>query len=183
MSCKHIIIIPWQGPQEHKFGHLATTKTPPLTTYPSLKKAWMPFFFSGGGISCGHPEESLQFVGDHLHQAKFLDLPPVTDEQLHKVAAAEQAWNEIKALSLAWLLCVQMLTSQWFPTLKDNGSRPGFPDWCLVFHSSNLNVFIAHVVKSFDTVDRDILGRFISPWDNPFCHKLWDSKKNWNGVP
>ena len=72
-----------------------------------FRKAWMPFFRREG-----HPVVTVQafldFVGDHLPQEPFLELPMLTGEELYEAATAKKptaagldgwVWNEIKALS------------------------------------------------------------------------------------
>ena len=66
-----------------------------------FRKAWMPYF----------RREVLEFVGDHLPQEAFLDLPVLTGEELYDVAISKKstvggldgwAWKEVEALSLSW---------------------------------------------------------------------------------
>ena len=76
----------------------------------------------------------LDFVGDHLPQEPFLDLPILTGEELYEAAMAKKstaagldgwAWNEIKALSLSWFVGLALVlrqveaTGQWPQGLLD----------------------------------------------------------------
>ena len=63
----------------------------------------------------------LDFVGDHLPQEPFLDLPILTGEDLMKLLWAKKstaagldgwAWNEIKALSLSWFVGLALVLRQ-----------------------------------------------------------------------
>ena len=63
----------------------------------------------------------LDFVGDHLPQEPFLDLPILTGEELYEAAMAKKstgggldgwAWNEIKALSLSWFVGLALVLRQ-----------------------------------------------------------------------
>ena len=67
------------------------------------------------------PQAFLEFVGDHLPQEAFLDLPILTGEELHDVAMANKstdggpdgwAWNEVKALSLSWFVGLTQVLRQ-----------------------------------------------------------------------
>ena len=77
----------------------------------------MQSFVKLGYLFCrsGHPvvtaDQFLAFVGHLLPQEPLLDLPRITDRDLHEVARAKKsnaggldgwAWNEIKALPLPW---------------------------------------------------------------------------------
>ena len=98
-----------------------------------FRKAWMPYFRREG-----HPVVTVQafldFVGDHLAQEPFLDLPILTGEDLYEAAMAKKstaggldgwAWNEIKALSLSWFVVLALVlrqietTGQWPQGLRD----------------------------------------------------------------
>ena len=85
-----------------------------------FRKAWMPYFRREG-----HPVVTVQafldFVGDHLPQVPFLDLPKLTGEELYEAALAKKstaagldgwAWNEIKALSLSWFVGLPLVLRQ-----------------------------------------------------------------------
>ena len=196
-----------------------------------FRKAWMAYFRREG-----HPVVTVQafldFVGDHLPQEAFLDLPNLTGEQLYAKRSTTGgldgcAWNEIKALSLSWFVGLALVLRQmeaagrWpqglfdayiamIPKAKaivpllDNAPcvsyrscvgcgllfvwpifRTGFCSWVpdsvfsagkgvssvdawyatsidieeVLSHArpSDFHIFVADVVKSFDTVDRDIL--------------------------
>ena len=63
----------------------------------------------------------MDFVGDHLPQVPFLDLPILTGEDLHEAAMAKKstaggldgwAWNEIKALSSSWFVGLALVLRQ-----------------------------------------------------------------------
>ena len=73
----------------------------------------------------GHPVVTVQafldFVGDHLPQVPFLDLPMITGEELYGTAIAKKStaagldgwvWNEIKALSLSWFVGLALVLRQ-----------------------------------------------------------------------
>ena len=73
----------------------------------------------------GHPVVTIQafldFVGDHLPQEPFLELPILTGEELYEAAMAKKstaagldgwAWNEIKALSLSWFVGLALVLRQ-----------------------------------------------------------------------
>ena len=199
----------------------------------------------------GHPVVTVQtfldFVGDHLPQEPFLELPILTGEELYEAAMAKKptaagldgwAWNEIIALSLSWFVGFASVlrqietVGQWPQGLRDAyiamipkaegdstplgptpficsasslsplglrssgpSSRSGFSSWVpdSVFSAgkgvssvdawyatsidieevlscirpSDFHIFVADVVKSFDTVERDIvdcaLGRLGLP--------------------
>ena len=200
-----------------------------------FRKAWMPYFRREG-----HPVVTVQafldFVGDHLPQSPFLELPILTGEELYEAAMAKKptaagldgwAWNEVKALSLSWFVGLALVlrqietVGQWPQGLLDAyiamipkaegdstpiGQRPlcvlpvvyrlwasvrlahlkeWFYSWVpdsvfsagkgvssvdawystsidieeVLSHArhSDFHIFVADVVKSFDTVDRDIL--------------------------
>ena len=57
---------------------------------PIFRKAWMPYFRREG-----HPVVTVQafldFVGDHLPQEPFLDLPILTGEELYEAAMAKKS--------------------------------------------------------------------------------------------
>ena len=85
-----------------------------------FRKAWMPFFRREG-----HPVVNVQafldFVGDLLPQEPLLELPVLTGEELYEAAMAKKstaagldgwAWNEIKALSLSWFVCLALVLRQ-----------------------------------------------------------------------
>ena len=61
-----------------------------------FRKAWMPYF-----LREGHPVVTIQafldFVGDHLPQEPFLDLPILTGEDLYEAAMAKNL------LLLVWM--------------------------------------------------------------------------------
>ena len=95
-----------------------------------FRKAWMPYFRREG-----HPVVTVQaflgFVGDHLPQVPFLDLPMLTGEELYEAAMAKKstaagldgwAWNEIKALSLI-MVCRSCFSSSAGLKLLVNGRR------------------------------------------------------------
>ena len=184
-----------------------------------FRKAWMPYFRREG-----HPVVTVQafldFVGDHIPQEPFLDLPMLTGEELFVAAMAKKstaagldgwAWNEIKALSLSWFVGLALVlrqveaAGQWPLGLLDAyiamirkaegdstplGRRPlcvlavVYRLWASAVFSagkgvssvdawyatsidieevlsharpSDFHIFVADVVKSFDTVGRDIL--------------------------
>ena len=73
----------------------------------------------------GHPvvivQAFLDFLGDHLPQEPFLDLPILTGEELYEAAMAKKptaagldgwAWNEIQALSLSWFVGLALVLRQ-----------------------------------------------------------------------
>ena len=69
-----------------------------------FRKAWMPYFRREGHPVVS-PQAFLDFVGDHLPQEAFLDLPNLTGEELPDAAMAKKstaggldgwAWNEEK---------------------------------------------------------------------------------------
>ena len=85
-----------------------------------FRKAWMPYFRREG-----HPVVTVQafldFVGDHLPQEPFLELPILTGEELYEAAMAKKptaagldgwAWNEIQALSLSWFVGLALVLRQ-----------------------------------------------------------------------
>ena len=85
-----------------------------------FRKAWMPYFRREG-----HPVVTVQafldFVGDHLPQEPFLELPILTGEELYEAAMAKKstaagldgwAWNEIKALSPSWFVGLALVLRQ-----------------------------------------------------------------------
>ena len=77
----------------------------PVLIDAQFRKAWMPYFRQEGHPVVS-PQAFLDFVGDHLLQVAFLDLPILTGEELHDAMAKKStaggldgwAWNEIKAL-------------------------------------------------------------------------------------
>ena len=78
-------------------------------------------YFRRGGHPVVSPQAFLDFVGDHLSQRGFLDLPILMEEELCEVAMAEKstgggldgwAWNEVKALSLSWFLGLALVLRQ-----------------------------------------------------------------------
>ena len=98
-----------------------------------FREAWMPFF-----CRSGHPvvtvDQFLSFVGPFLPQEDVLELPRITGQDLLEVARAKRssaggfdgwAWNEIKALPLAWfsglavLLNMVEATGNWPHGLLD----------------------------------------------------------------
>ena len=101
----------------------------------------MPIFVRHGCLTFrreGHPVVTVQafldFVGDHLPQEPFLELPILTGEELYEAAMAKKptaagldgwAWNEIKALSLSWFVGLALVlrqveaTGQWPQGLLD----------------------------------------------------------------
>ena len=63
----------------------------------------------------------LDFVGEHLHQEPFLELPILTGEKLYEAAMAKKTtaadldgwtWNEIKALSPSWFVGLALVLRQ-----------------------------------------------------------------------
>ena len=81
----------------------------------------------------GHPvvtsQAFLDFVGDHLPQEAFVDLPILTGEELYEVAMVKKstaggldgwAWNEIQALSLSWFVGLALVLRQ----IEAAGRRP-----------------------------------------------------------
>ena len=87
---------------------------------PTFENAWMLYFRRDG-----HPvvttQAFLDFVGGHLPQEPFLDLPILTGEELYEVAMAKKstaggldgwAWNEIQALSLSWFVGLALVLRQ-----------------------------------------------------------------------
>ena len=185
----------------------------------------------------GHPVVTVQafldFVGDHLPQEPFLELPILTGEDLCEAAMAKKPtaagldgwdWNEIKALSLSWFVGLALVlrqietVGQWpqglldahiamIPKAEGDSTPIGQRPLCVLpvvhrlwasvrlvhlqewFHSwvpdsvfsagkgvssvdawyatsidieevlsrsrpSDFHIFVADVVKSFDTVDR-----------------------------
>ena len=88
--------------------------------YAHFRQAWMPYFRREG-----HPVVTAQaflgFVGDHLPQEPFLDLPILTGEDLYEAAMAKKstaggldgwAWNKVKALSLSWFVGLALVLRQ-----------------------------------------------------------------------
>ena len=68
-------------------------------------------FFRREGRDPVIPQSFLDFVGDYLEQAEFIDMPVLTGEDLHSAALAKKSssggldgwgWDEIKALPLSW---------------------------------------------------------------------------------
>ena len=68
-------------------------------------------YFRREGHPVVTPQAFLDFVGDHLPQKAFLDLPILTGDELYEAAMAKKstaggldgwAWNETNALSLSW---------------------------------------------------------------------------------
>ena len=55
-----------------------------------FRKAWMPYF-RRGGHPVVTPQAFLDFVGDHLPQEAFLDLPILAGEELYDVAMAKKS--------------------------------------------------------------------------------------------
>ena len=85
-----------------------------------FRKAWMPYFRREG-----HPVVTVQafldFVGDHLPQEPFLELPILIGKELCEAAMAKKptaagldgwAWNEINALSLSWFVGLALVLRQ-----------------------------------------------------------------------
>ena len=75
-----------------------------------FRKAWMPFFRRAGWDPVT-PQSYLDFVGGYLDQARVIDLPVLTGEDLHSAVIAKKStsggldgwgWNELKALPLSW---------------------------------------------------------------------------------
>ena len=84
-----------------------------------FRKAWMPYF-RRDGHPVNSPHAFLDFVGNHLSQEAFLDLPILTGEELHDAAMAKKSasggldgwyWKEVKALSLSWFLRLAFCSS------------------------------------------------------------------------
>ena len=78
-------------------------------------------YFRREGPSVVTVQAFLDFVGDHLPQEPFLELPILTGEELYEAAMAKKstaagldgwAWNEIKALSLSWLVGLALVLRQ-----------------------------------------------------------------------
>ena len=191
------------------------------------------------------PQAFLDFVGHHLLQEAFLEMPVLTGEELHDAGMAKKstaggkdgwAWSEVKALSLSWFvglaqvlrqiesagkwpqgtprclcchdssrqrvtvprfeqrsLCVRLAHIQEW--LFRNGFTPGSPTQRSMFsaakefplltrgipplltlkrfsathHQGEFHIFVADVVKSFDTVDRDILDCALGRLRLPAC--------------
>ena len=81
----------------------------------------MDVVLSSGRAPFVTPQAFLDFVGDHLPQEAFLDLPILTGEELCEVAIAKKstaggldggAWNEIKALSLSRFVGLALILRQ-----------------------------------------------------------------------
>ena len=140
-----------------------------------FRKAWMPYFRREG-----HPVVTvhafLEFVGDHLPQEPFLDLPVLTGEDLYEAAMANKstaagldgwAWNEIKALSLSWFVGLALVLRQ----VEAVGQWP----------QGLLDAYIAMIPKAE--------GDSTPPGQRPLCvlpvlYRLWASVrlahlKNW----
>ena len=75
-----------------------------------FRKAWMPFFRRGERDPVT-PHGFLDFIGDFLEQAAFIDMPVLTGEDSHSAVLAKKStsggldgwsWNELKALPLSW---------------------------------------------------------------------------------
>ena len=105
-----------------------------------FRKAWMLFF-----CRSGHPqvsaEQFLDFIGHFLPQENVLDLPQITGRDLQEVARAKKstgggldgwAWNEIKALSLAWFSGLAILLE----LVESTGTWPDGSARCLYCHDS-----------------------------------------------
>ena len=150
----------------------------------------MPYFRREGhpGVT---PQAFLDFVGNHLSQQAFSEMPVLTGEELPDAAMAKKstaggldgwAWNEVKALSLSWFVGLGLVLPQIETAVKwprfallifRNGfvfsAGKGVPSVDAGFptldieeilsdaRQGDFQIFVADVVKSFDTVDRDIL--------------------------
>ena len=69
-------------------GTLALASLFNLTSW--MPRVWMPYFRRKGHLAVT-PRAFFDFVGEHLPQAQFLDLPPTTGEEHCELVAAEHS--------------------------------------------------------------------------------------------
>ena len=153
-----------------------------------FRKAWLPYFCRSGQREASLEEFDCEVEG-WLPLLREVSLPRLTVQMLADVVQSKIAtagsldgwgWRELKVLPVSWYDGLARILTR----VEDTGVWPdGLLDAYIAMipktdgdANSHVHLFVADVVKSFDTVDRTILDRVFSSLGLPgwFRHAYFE---------